>query len=752
MKKIKFTKETIALIIIVILSAILNFVNLSSAKYNSYYAAAVKSMTTSFKNFFFVSFDPAGFVTIDKPPVGFWLQAISAKIFGFSTVSILLPSAIAGVLSVIIMYIIVKRAFGTAAGLLSALFLSITPVFVAVSRNNTIDNILIFFLLLSCWALSIAAEKGKFKYLIFSMVLLGIGFNVKMLQAYLIGPALYITYLLSTSVSFKRRIINLAAGTVVLLAVSLSWALIVDAVPSSSRPYVDSSTNNTVMELIVGHNGSERFSLSKSDNGGGNMRGGGTQSGMSRNDSSSYGKDGSSASNNSTRNEQGPSDDGGQQGTTSSGGFGNGGQQGTPPNGGFGNRSFSGGRASGGPSGGGSGLQGSFGGQTVQGFTRLFSKNMLSDQIVWFLPLAIIGFIAAAIREKMRFKLDNKRKHSLMLWAVWFFPLFLYFSFNVGTWHDYYLTMIAPPVSALAAIGLVSMWKMLKEGGWKSWILPAALIINGAVQLLEASYFTSYSPIVLVIIIIIAVLSIGSSIVIIILNLSSKDKSWGLKKIFTGIAIVGLLAAPFTGSAALLSGSGNGSSPYGGLELLSGGGGMEVGMGNNGAGSNTKLIEFLQKNKTSKQKYLLVVSNSNSASDIIISTGESVMSLGGFLGNNKAITLDEFKKMVVNGEIRYVMVGGMGQGNGSSDIMNWVKENGKLVSSSEYSNLNNISNDVSNSNSNSTSNSKDSQITSNDNNTNIQRENSENDNSNDGRGGNSSQQLYDLNSYTEANN
>ncbi|AJA48691.1 hypothetical protein CPAST_c26230 [Clostridium pasteurianum DSM 525 = ATCC 6013] len=710
MKKIKFTRETIALIIIVILSAILNFVNLSSAQYNSYYAAAVKSMTTSFKNFFFVAFDPAGFVTIDKPPVGFWFQAISAKIFGFSTVSILLPSAIAGVLSVVIIYIIVKRAFGTSAGLLSALFLAITPVFVAVSRNNTIDNILIFFLLLSCLALSIAAGKGKFKYLILSMVLLGIGFNVKMLQAYLIGPALYVTYLLSTTVSFKKRIINLAAGTVILLVVSLSWALIVDAIPSSSRPYVDSSTNNTVMELIVGHNGSERFSLSKNNNGPGNIGGGGTPPGISGNNSSS------SSNSDNTTGEQRPSRDWRQQGNS--------------------NGSFPSAMAGGGPSsnpmGGGSGLQGSFGGQTVQGFRRLFSKNMLSDQIVWFLPLAIIGFIATVIREKMRFKLDNKKKQSLMLWTVWFFPLFLYFSFNVGTWHDYYLTMLAPPASALAAIGLVSMWKMFKEGGWRSWILPTALIVNGAVQLLECSYFTSYSSIVLVLMIIIAVLSIGSSIVLIILNLSGKDKYLDLKKIFSCIAIIGFLAAPFTGSAALLSGGGNGSSPYGGLELLSEGG-MGVRMGNNGLNSNTKLIEFLQKNKTSKQKYLLVVSNSNSASDIIINTGEPVMSIGGFLGKNNAITLEEFKKMVVNGEIRYVMAGGMGQGNGSSDIMNWVKQNGKLVSSSEYSDSDNISNNVSDSNSNSISNSK-------------------NDNRDDGRNGNSSQQLYDLNSYTEANN
>src|SRR5690349_13314620 len=123
-KKIKLTKESIGLILIMILSSILNLANLSIEGYgNQYYAAGVKSMTMSLKNFFFVSFDPAGFVTIDKPPLGFWIQAISAKIFGYSGWSIILPQAIAGVISVYVIYRVVKRSFGTPAGLISALCL-----------------------------------------------------------------------------------------------------------------------------------------------------------------------------------------------------------------------------------------------------------------------------------------------------------------------------------------------------------------------------------------------------------------------------------------------------------------------------------------------------------------------------------------------------------------------------------------------------------------------------------------------------
>lgn len=708
MRKFKLTKENIALLIIVILSAILNFVNLSIEGYgNSYYASAVKSMTMSFKNFFFVSFDPSSFVTIDKPPLGFWLQAISAKILGFSGVSIILPSALSGIISVILIYKIVKRAFGSLAGLLSAFFLAITPVFVAVSRNNTIDNILIMFLLFALWALTIAAEKGKFKYIILTLALVGVGFNVKMLQAYLVVPAIYLTYLLSTATAFKKRIVHLIAGTLVLIVVSLSWAVVVDLVPASSRPYIDSSTNNTVTELILGHNGTERLSFGSSQKGQGGVPKGG--------------------------NGQAPS--GKMKGNPPSGNKFSGMPSGNIP---------SGGRHMNGGGGNSSGLQGSFGGQVTASFARLFSKNILSDQIVWFIPLAILGFIAAALKEKLRFKLDNTRKQSLVMWFFWFLPEFIYFSFNTGTFHSYYLTMLAPPTAALAGIGLTAMWALYKEGSLKAWLLPAALILNGAVDLLMLYYFISYSSVVKVLIILVALFSILSSLILALLHVrgSSLD-NLNLKKKLISLAVVGIILTPFVGSSTVLFTSVGGSFPAAGLELLKSSGSSSsasnsgvasknssnktsMGMPNGGGNSNTKLISFLEENKTSKQKYLLVVSNSNSAADIIVSTGESVMSLGGFLGSDKILTLSQFKDLVKNGEIRYVMSGGMGGGgNSSSDIMTWVKNTGKLVPASKYSDIN----------------------------TDKSSNNKELDNKIfNGNPGEQSQQLYDLKAYTDSFN
>lgn len=703
MKNFKFTKETIAITLIAILSAILNFTNISiEGTSNSYYAAAVKSMTLSWKNFFFVSFDPSGFVTIDKPPLGFWIQAVSAKIFGFSGWSILLPQALAGVLSVIIIYKVVKRSFGSIAGLISALCLAVTPVFVADSRNNTCDNLLILALLLACWALSIAAEKGKLKYLIFSMIAVGLGFNIKMLQAYMVAPALYITYLLSTALSFKKRIIHLILATAVLFSVSLSWALVVDSIPASSRPYIDSSTNNTVMELIIGHNGLERLGLSGSSGGGGGTPGGGH---MRNGEMPTRQTD---SSNPQSGDNQGPPDQGfngnppsdsnnqGVSGNPSSDG-----NNGQMP----GNPSGDGGQNMQGPGGGNSGLQGSFGAQVTAGLSRLFLKSMLSDQIVWFIPLALFGFIASAIREKLKFSLDSIKKQSIVMWFMWFLPVFLYFSYTTGTFHSYYLTMLAPPIAALTGIGITTMWELYKEGTWKSWFLPISLLANGSVQLLMLYYFISYSYIIKILMVLLIVLSFGSSILLIILNLVKKkanvegliqEKNIKFKKGLVILTMIGLFLTPLVGSSAVMFHS-VGSLPAAGLELLSGSSSGMRNMGSVGE-SNSSLTEFLLANKTENQKYLLVVSNSNSGSEIIINTGEAVMSLGGFLGNNNPLTLDEFIELVKKGEVRYVMTGGQGGGgnNSNSEIINWAKENGTAVPSSEYSNsTNSTSEDIS---------------------------------------------------------
>lgn len=648
-RKIKLSKENLAILPILLLSAILNFANLGIEGYaNTYYAAGVKSMLMSFKNFFFVSSDPSGFVTIDKPPLGFWLQTISAKIFGFSGWSIILPQALAGVISVWLIYYLVKRSFGSIAGIISALCLAVTPIFVAASRNNTIDNSLVLALLLACWALLIAAEKGKFKYLLISLIFVGIGFNIKMVEAYMVAPAIYIAYLLSSAIPFKKRFKHLCLGSIILLLVSLSWAFTVDLIPASSRPFVGSSTNNSVIELIIGHNGLERIGL-----------GGRSKDSSKDNIANTKGKQNEA--------KQAPDFENRNMQNSNAGGFG-----------GMGNNS-------------------------KPGIFRLFSNGNMSDQISWLLIFSLFGFVAAAIKEKLNFSLDNKKKISLGLWFLWLVPEFIYFSSTTGSFHTYYLTTMAPSIAALSGIGLTTMWEFYKENKWKSWLLPAAFIANTAIEILILSYHFN-KPGYKITILITAVLSLIPAIILTVVNIikwkkktsqNSNDASYSnnnkyskntiLSKTLVSIALLGILTAPTVWSATPMFYKMNGSSPSAGLELVNNKQRNDLSTTN-----DSKLINYLESNRTN-EKYLVAVPSANSyASNLILETGEPVMTIGGFSGSDQIITLDQFKQLVDTRVLRYAIVsnnsgrGGFNGGNSNSEISNWIKAHGKAVNNSEW--------------------------------------------------------------------
>src|SRR6266545_2942361 len=252
--------ELVGLACIILLAAWLRFYNLDSLGYvNHYYTAGVKSMLQSWHNFFFVAAEPGASVTIDKPPVGLWLQVISAYFLGVNGFSVLLPELIAGILSVAVLYHLVRRSFGVVPGLLAGLTLAITPIVVATDRNNTIDSTLILTLLLATWAFIKGTETGKLRYLLLGVALVGIGFNIKMLQAYLPLPAFYTLYFLGSSETIWRKAGKLLLATVLLLTISLSWAVAVDLTPAAQRPYVGSSSDNSELNLIVGYNGVNRL-------------------------------------------------------------------------------------------------------------------------------------------------------------------------------------------------------------------------------------------------------------------------------------------------------------------------------------------------------------------------------------------------------------------------------------------------------------------------------------------------------------
>jgi len=653
--------QQVALAAVLLLAAVLDCYHLDRLGYaNTYYAAAVRSMLQSWHNLFFVSFDPGGFVTVDKPPLGFWIQTASAKIFGFHGWSILLPQAVAGVLSVAVLFILVRRVWGLLAGLLGALALALTPVAVVTNRNNTIDSLLVLVLLLAAWAVSAAADSGRLRWLLLAAGLIGLGFNIKMLQAYLVLPAFYLLYFVAAPHPWPKRMWHLAAATVLLGVVSLTWAVAVDLTPPDQRPYVGSSQHNSEIELAIGYNGVDRLLP------GGifrNLRPPGPPGSASAVRGPAGGLEQPSAFPGQTPGPAGSAD------------------AAVPPAG------FPGGPLPGG---------GPFGGEIgVAGPLRLFQQQ-LAGQASWLLPLAAVGLLAASWRRPRR-RLDS-RQQSLLLWGTWLLTVVVFFSV-ASFFHRYYLIMLAPPVAALVGAGLVSMWHDYRRPGWKGWLLPFALVGTAAVQAVILTDYPNYSHWVTPLLA--AACGVGAVLLALVRQLRRPVPA-ALALAAATIALVALLVAPSLWSAVsvgqrdggLLPSAGPAQNPFpfpgpgearrpagsatgldsgaGGLTGLPPGFGPGVGGPAGpppgfglGAGdeTDTQLLRYLQQRRA--ERFLVAVPSSMMASSIILETGEPVMAMGGFTGTDPILTADELAQDVRNGTVRFfLMPGRPGQGAG----------------------------------------------------------------------------------------
>jgi 4-amino-4-deoxy-L-arabinose transferase-like glycosyltransferase len=248
--------EWAGLAVVLAIAALLRLWRLEDNGFGTaYYAAGVRSMLQGAWLFFYDAFDPAGFISLDKPPVAFWIQTAFAALLGYDGWTLHLPQALAGIASVALLYRLVRRPFGLAAGLCAALLLAVTPIAVAIDRSNNTDSWLVFFLLLA----AATALRGRGLSFVVAMALLGIAFNIKMLAALVCGPALLMGWLFAGTLDWRRRLRWMTAGAITLAVVSLAWPVAFDLTPRDSRPYAGSSHDNSMLELIVMHNGLERF-------------------------------------------------------------------------------------------------------------------------------------------------------------------------------------------------------------------------------------------------------------------------------------------------------------------------------------------------------------------------------------------------------------------------------------------------------------------------------------------------------------
>jgi len=578
-------------------------------------------MLQSWHNVFIVSFDPGGFVTIDKPPLGFWLQAGSAEIFGFHGWSLLLPEALAGVGSVALVYHLVRRTFGDLAGLLAAGAMAVTPVAVATNRSNIVDSLLVFILLLGSWAVIHAVETGKLRWLLLAMALVGLGFNVKMLEAYLVVPAFVAVYFLGARIRWRTRIWHLAVAGLVLLVVSLSWATAVDLTPASQRPYVGSSDDNSEYNLIFGYNGLNRLLT-------------GNWSFLGLHGRGVTGGRGPSAPPPNARN------------TATRFGFGVG-ENGAP------------------------------------GPLRLVN-DQLGGQAGWLLPLALIGIVAAGWQVRPRFPLED-RQRAVLFWGVWLLTAATFFSVAgffhsyylvmlgppiaalagaglAALWRGYLgpdLRFLLLPI-ALIAVVLVQRHVLHFYPGWHPWFVSLISIlalssVAGLLGLRLVSYIASR----------IQRLDLGRPLLVgamalfglSVLSIGLAPSAWAMETTLHGTG--GMLPSAGPTSRGSFAGGRPGfvfsnSSDFD-IPGLPGGANL-AGIG----GIDPLTLEYLLKNQ-GNTKFLVATTNANSAAPIILATGKPVMALGGFTGSDPILSVADLQRLIGNGTVRFFLLqGGFG--------------------------------------------------------------------------------------------
>ncbi|MFE3035429.1 ArnT family glycosyltransferase [Streptomyces canus] len=252
--------ERPALAAVLALATVLYSWGIGHAALHPFYGAAIRSMAGSWRAFFFGGLDASGSISIDKLPGAFWPDAVSVWLFGPHTWAAALPQVVEGVCAVWLLHRIVRAWAGPFAALIAALTLTVTPVTVALNRATIPDTVLTLLLVAAAGALQKAVRTERLLPLITCGVWVGLAFQAKMLQAWLVLPVFAAVYQLAAPGTPLKRAVRVLLAGAVALAVSCSWILIAWATPAASRPYLDGTSDNNPFALVFGYNGLSRFS------------------------------------------------------------------------------------------------------------------------------------------------------------------------------------------------------------------------------------------------------------------------------------------------------------------------------------------------------------------------------------------------------------------------------------------------------------------------------------------------------------
>jgi len=313
------------------------------------------------------------------------------------------------------------------------------------------------------------------------------------------------------------------------------------------------------------------------------------------------------------------------------------------------------------------------------GLLRLFNEP-LGGQIVWLLPLAILGMLALAWQRRPRFQKDRQQQ-SLILWGTWLLTMAVFFS--IATFfHQYYLSTFAPAICALFGIGVVVMWQDYRRSGWRGWLLPLALLLTALEQIhiiMSAPTWGTW------LIPLIAIPCALAAVMLLAARLIPRLKLGA--HVLTPMLCLALLALLLTSAVwstiPVLANEASSLPVAGASEQFGGGLGRSSSI-------DTALIKYLEAHKGSA-KYLVAVVSSNEADSIILETNQPVMALGGFSGSDPILTTAQLAALVKSGAVRFFLLNGSGRGgpgaspgSGQSALTTWISQHARVISPSQW--------------------------------------------------------------------
>ena len=625
---------------IVAISAVLNGWGLSSMGWgNAYYSAAVRSMGSSWHNFVYASLDSGGYVSVDKPPFSLWVQVVSAKVFGYSRYSLLLPEVLAGAAAVWLLWWGLRRTWGRTAGLVGAAALAVMPINVVVNHSNNTDSVLVLLMTAAAVTAMEAVRSGQLRWLIGAAALAGCAMTAKMLAAAPVMPGLLIAFLWCAPLGWKVRLRRAAVGVIVMASVGLWWFVAVQATAKDDRPYVGSTRTNSVFELAFERNGVNQVE--------------GQSTGAPFERRPGVGRPGGYVPDAVIPGDAGPPAADGLNG------FG----EGLP-----------------------SILRGSMSGPSGisalgfssgdPGLTRLVDRE-LGGQIGWLVPFGVIGALAALAATRIR---PSPRLGSLVVLGCWFAAGAIVFSFTKGVVHPYYMSGIGPPLAGLVGIGAATFRFDLAAGRWRALLGLGALGVTAFTEWTIWRRFDWRGWSNVVALVAVAAVAVAAVVLVVVARRRGRRLTDACAALLAAAAVAAVLLAPAMWTQGSLQAGVSGPLPY--AQPLSIGAGVTTGnqITPNGGFqfpsiSVPSLISFLRTHRDG-ERWAVAVESAAPAEEIIIASGEPVMAVGGFIGTDPIISSRGLQEKVRDGDVRYFFLspaGGLMPGlSRGADSLAWV--------------------------------------------------------------------------------